>query len=105
MGMQKPPYALRSWILVVCERDVRCDEHIVPDSDAGGDEYEGTNLAVVAYHYSFLDVNVGVDLGFPSNLATVKIDVVVNLGVFRNPSLTDYGVSRTASHTAKISSA
>src|SRR5438445_11676897 len=79
-------------MLVVGERDVWGDEHVVFYDYSCWDEDERPNLAVVAYLDAFLDVHVRVYLCVLAYLAAVEVYLVVESGVASDRCIVDDGV-------------
>src|SRR5467141_1636633 len=100
-GLEKFPFSMRSGMLVICERHVWRDEYIIFNGHTCGYEDERANLAIVAYSHSFFNVDVRVYLRVLSDLATVKVHLIVNTRPIADTGLFDYRVSRP-SHLAKI---
>src|SRR6267143_3212493 len=100
-GLEKFPFSMRSRMFVICERHVRRDEHVVLNGYACRYEDEWANLAIIADRHSFLNVDVRVNLRVFSDIATVKVYLIVNTRPIADTGLFDYRVSRP-SHLAKI---
>src|SRR5207245_9712973 len=79
-------------MLVVGERDVWGDEHVVFYDYSCWDEDERPNLAVVAYLDAFLDVHVRVYLCVLAYLAAVEVYLVVDSRVASYRCIVDDGV-------------
>src|SRR5713101_1408341 len=99
--LEKLPFTMRSRMLVIREGHVRSDEHIIFNCHASRYEDEWTNLAIVAYCHSCFNVDVRVYLRILSDLATVKVHLIVDARPVAQASLFDDGVSRP-SHPARI---
>src|SRR5207247_10860757 len=67
-------------VFVIGECDARSDEHVVFYSYPGWDEYEGSNLAVVAYRDAFFKVDESVYLGVLSDRAAIEVYLVIYPG-------------------------
>lgn len=104
-GSKQSPIPLGLRVLVVCEADVGTYEHVILDGDAGRDENERTDLAIISNSHALFDVHVGVDLGILPNLTSVEIHEVVNSGVLSNTGFLDNGKFWGFPHLTRTSSA
>src|SRR2546425_4928992 len=103
-GLEKFPFSMRSGMLVIRERHVRRDKHVIFNGHACRNEDEWANLAVVAYRHSFFNIDVRIYFRVLSDLTTVKVHLIKYTRPVADTGLFDDRVSGSSQRARIFSS-